>query len=238
MIAPADLLADLVAANRILAHHDVVDTFGHVSVRHPDRPGHFLLARSRSPEQVEVADILLFGPDGEAVDRQGRTVYGERFIHAGVYEARADVGAVIHSHAIAVIPFSVTGVPLRPIAHVAGPIGDQPPVWDSADEFGDTDLLVRSMAMGRALARALGDRPAALMRGHGSVVAGKALREAVFTAIYLQINAELLWRALSMGEVNYLSRGEVEKAAALNLSALALDRAWENWRRQALGGAA
>ena len=225
--------ADLVAANRILASHDVVDAFGHVSARHPDNQGNFLLSRSRSPELVESNDILEFSANGEPVMPNGPAVYAERFIPAAIYEARPDVGAVVHSHAIAVLPFSITGVPLRPVAHVAATIGEAPPVWDSATEFGDTDLMVRSMTVAHSLARMLGDRPAALMRGHGSVVARSDLRSVVFTAIYLQVNAELLWRSISLGQPRYLSRGEIERASELALNQFALDRAWEYWVRKA-----
>ena len=59
------LRQDLVTANRILAHQGVVDGFGHVSVRHPDHPDRFLLARSRSPELVTNDDIREFGLDGD-----------------------------------------------------------------------------------------------------------------------------------------------------------------------------
>lgn len=224
-----DAIAEVVAANRILAQHGVLDAFGHVSARHPDRPGCFILARSVSPELVTRDDLLVFNAAGEPEAAAGRTVYAERFIHAAVYAARPDVGAVVHSHAVAVVPFSVTRTPLRPIAHVAASIGPEPPVWDSADDFGDTDLLVRDIAMGRSLAAALGSGSVALMRGHGSVIAQPSLRATVLTAIYLQVNAELLWRALTLGEPRHLSRGEIEKATALSLNGMALDRAWHYW---------
>src|SRR5215469_13249296 len=92
------VIEDLVAANRILATERVVDAFGHVSARHPERPDRFLLSQARPPELIEADDIMEFALDGEPIEPKGRKPYLERFIHAALYEAREDVGAVVHSH--------------------------------------------------------------------------------------------------------------------------------------------
>jgi HCOMODA/2-hydroxy-3-carboxy-muconic semialdehyde decarboxylase len=217
----------LVAANRILAHEMVVDAFGHVSVRDPRNAERYVMARSRSPELVEHADLMEFTLEGTAVDARGRTAYGERMIHGAIYEARADVHAVVHNHSYAVLPFTITSEPLRPVIHTAAVIGARVPVWDIGDDFGDTDLLVRRMDQGRSLARALGKSSCALMRGHGAVVAAGSVQEAVMTAVYLQVNAEVQAQALALGTFKALSPAEVAAAAQTQLSPLALDRAWE-----------
>ena len=223
------LLAELVTANRILAREGVVDTFGHVSLRHPERPGRYFMSRSRAPEQVTLEDLMEFELDGTPIDLRGRTPYGERFIHGALFETRPDVHSVIHNHSQTVIPFSVTKTPLRPLSHIAAVMGSEAPVWDIRDKFGDTDLLVTSMEQGRDLARAVGKGAAALMRGHGCVVVGSSIRVSVFTAIYLQVNAGLQMDALRLGEPRYLSPGEIERGGQRQLTPLALDRAWENW---------
>ncbi len=230
-----DCLRELVIANRILAREGVVDAFGHVSIRHPDNPNRYLLSRSRSPELITVDDIMEFELDGEAVDLQERTPYGERMIHGAIYEVRPEVNAVIHNHAQETIPFGVTGTPLRPIGHTCAPIGLNIPVWDIADKFGDTDLLVVTMEQGRDLAHCLGDNRVSLMRGHGSVAAGDRLQDAVNTAVYLQVNAKQQILAMQMGEPKYLSPGEVECAIKRQSSPLALGRAWEYWCHRAGG---
>lgn len=233
METPIDCLRDLVVANRILANEGVVDAFGHVSIRHPDNPDRYLLSRSRSPELVTMDDIMEFSLDGAALDRRGRTPYGERMIHGSVYEARPDVHAVVHNHSQEVIPFTVTDVPLRAIAHTCAPIGLNIPVWDIRDSFGETDMLVVEMEQGRDLARSLGDGRVALMRGHGAVVACGTLRDAVNTAIYLQVNARQQIMAMQLGTPNFLTPKEVALATVRQASALPLDRAWEYWRNRA-----
>ena len=224
----------LVAANRILAHEDVVDAFGHVSLRHPDNPHRYVMSRSRAPELVEFDDLMEFDLDGAVINDQGQTPYGERFIHGAIFEQREEIMAVVHNHAYDVIPFGITGTPLVPVIHTAATIGEEIPVWDIRDKFGDaTDMLVRNMDQGRDLSETLGENSCALMRGHGAVIACKSLKEAVVTSIYLKINARILTTAMAMGTPIQLSSGEIESMSATQLSPLAMDRMWEAFCRRA-----
>src|SRR5262245_14322312 len=227
-----DLLEDLVTANRILAREGVVDSFGHISVRHPDNPQRYLLSRSRAPDCIERDDIMEFTLEGTAVDARGRAPYLERFIHGALYEARPDVMSVVHNHSESVIPFGVTGRPIRPIFHMGASIGHQVPVWDSQDRYGDAELLVESMEMGRDLAKAIGSGGTALMRGHGATVAAPGIRQAVYISVYLEVNARLQKQAMDMGEIKFLTAGEVDKVFA-RTGAYSINRAWENWCRRA-----
>ena len=113
-----NVLEEIVTANRILAHEGIVDSFGHVSARHPDNPNHFLLSRARAPERIEVDDIMEFTLEGEPVNPGGRAPYLERFIHGGLYEARPDVHSVVHNHSPSVIPFGITKHRLKPLLHM------------------------------------------------------------------------------------------------------------------------
>src|SRR5687767_9938680 len=108
---------DLVVANRILANENIVDAYGHVSLRDPGDPQRFLLARSLAPELVEPGDIMTFDLEGNALDGDARQPYLERFIHGAIYEARPDVQAVVHAHAEDVLPFCVTTAALKPVIH-------------------------------------------------------------------------------------------------------------------------
>lgn len=217
----------LVAANRILAMEGVVDAFGHISVRHPDNPNRYLMSCSRSPELVQVADIMEFDMNSDPVDARGRQPYLERFIHGAVLHARKDVHSVVHNHSYEVIPFGVSQTPLRPIFHSAGRIGAHVPVWDIRDRFGDTKMLVENMDHGRDLVACLGSNTVALMRGHGCVVTAASIEDVVLTSIYLRVNARLQIDAMSMGEVTYLSPGEVALNSQLNKPKVGNARAWE-----------
>jgi HCOMODA/2-hydroxy-3-carboxy-muconic semialdehyde decarboxylase len=203
-------------------------------MRHPGRPDRFLLSCSRSPELVGVDDILEFRLDGEAVDSRGRDVYLERFIHAAVFEARADVQAVVHSHAPETIPFGVTGTPLRPMFHVAARMGATVPVWDIADRFGATNLLVANMAQARDMTATMGANRMVLMRGHGITIGAATLHDAVTTAIYANLNARLQFQAMLMGEVRYLSPEEQAEAVKLSTGGtLGGRRTWDYFRHRA-----
>jgi ribulose-5-phosphate 4-epimerase/fuculose-1-phosphate aldolase len=233
MNALSAVLHDLVVANRILAHEGVVDGYGHISVRHPERADRFFVSRSRSPELVEFDDLMEFDLDCNPIDQRDRVMYAERAIHGGVYRARPDVQSVVHNHAQEVIPFTIVKTAkLRAVLHSAGGIGTDIPVWDIRDKFGETDMLVRNAEQGQDLAACLGHRSVALMRGHGCVVAGQSIRDAVLLSIYMMVNAKLQKEAMQLGEVTYLSDAEAANAGKLQGSPLSLDRVWEYWARR------
>ncbi len=227
--ASTALIDDLVAANHILARQGVVDGFGHVSVRHDRDPERFLLARTMAPALVTAGDIMAFAFDGTTLDGDERAPYLERFIHGSLYRARPDIGAVVHSHAPAVLPFGlVRAVPLRPVWHMSSFLLDAVPVFEIRDAYGaHNDMLVRDEAGGEALARALGDRCAVLMRGHGATVVGDGVRQAVFRGVYTALNAQVQAEAMRLGTVAYMSAEEAANSAAANAGQVA--RAWELW---------
>lgn len=217
----------LATANRVIANEKIVDGFGHISMRHPDHPDRYFLSRTLAPALVEADDIMELTLNGDPIQDDGRKSYLERFIHGAIYEARTDVMAIVHNHAHELLPFSITGHEIRPVTHVAAAIGHRVPIWDIKDKFGDTDMLVTNMEQGRDLANALGNGTTALMRGHGVVVTGGTMETAVLTALYLMVNAEALGKAERLGEVEYLTPGEVDKSAAAFLAPIPSQRAYD-----------
>jgi len=235
MVELESILNDLVIANRILANENVVDAYGHVSVRHPRDPQRFFLARSLSPERVERGDIMEFDLDSAPVDPRGRTMYIERFIHGEVFKARPDVTAIVHHHSPSVIPFGVVAVRLEPIYHMSSFLSAGVPVFEIRESGGPaTDMLVRNSALGAALATTLGDCAVALLRGHGNVVVGGSIREVVFRAVYTEVNAKLATEALRLGQgrVTFLNAEEAKASTVTNRAQIG--RAWELWKAQAL----
>jgi ribulose-5-phosphate 4-epimerase/fuculose-1-phosphate aldolase len=228
-----DLLRDLVVANRILSREDVVDAYGHISVRHPDNPKHFFMSRSRAPELVERHDLIEFDQEGEAVNDK-RQPYLERFIHAAIFEARPDVVAVVHAHAEDTLPFGLIETPLQPVIHSGSFIGGKVPVWDIRRKFGDTTLLVTNMAQGRDLAKCLGKGNVTLMRGHGFASAARSIIEVVRLSVYLPRNARVQMAAMRVGKPVKLSKGEIgARAAGYSPNAPETWRAWEYWATRA-----
>ena len=190
-----NLLDDLIAANRILAEHGVIDAYGHVSIRSPDDPKRFYLARAIAPETVQREDIR---------------------------------------HSPSVVPFSVTGVKMRALFHMASFIGDGLPNFEIRKAKKGSDLLVRTQQLGAALAKALASKPAALMRGHGSVVTGENLQRAVGRSIYLEMSARMQMQALLLSKrINFLDAAEVKASAPVQ----DYKRAWPLWREKALARA-
>ena len=227
------LIDDLVAGSRILADQGVLDAYGHISVRSDKRPDHFLMSRSRAPALMTAADVMELGPDSEAVSDK-RKGFIERYIHGEIYRTRPDVMTVVHSHSPSVIPFGVTRTKLRPIYHMGSFLWSGAPVWDIRTVRQDNDLLVRDRPLGAALAGALGKCNCVLMRGHGMTVVGASVQEAVFRAVYTEMNARLQLQAAQLeGPIEFLSDEEGRRSTAANAGTL--ERPWEVWKRKALG---
>jgi ribulose-5-phosphate 4-epimerase/fuculose-1-phosphate aldolase len=229
-----NLLDDLVAANRILAEYGVIDAYGHVSIRSPEDPKRFFLARAIAPETVQREDILEYDLDAQALDARGRDSVNERFIHSEIYRVRPDVIAVVHNHSPSVVPFSVTGVKMRALFHMASFIGDGLPNFEIRKAKKGSDLLVRTPQLGAALAKTLAKKPAALMRGHGSVVTGENLQRAVGRSIYLEMSARMQMQAMMLSKnITFLDAAEVKASAPVQ----DYKRAWPLWRDKALARA-
>ncbi len=229
------LIEDLVAANRILALEGVLDAYGHVSARHPGNPDRYLMSRSLAPILVTANDIMEYDLDSNPIDAKDRRSVVERFIHGEIYKARPDVKAVIHSHSPAVVPFGITREPMRPVIHMASFLWVGVPVWDSREvnDPASATMLVRNAVLGKSLASTLADKPVTLMRGHGNVVVGPDVQTAVRYAIYTETNARLQAIAIGIGgPINYVS---AEEGAARDKVERDAGRAWDLWKRKALG---
>ncbi|MGY1594081.1 class II aldolase/adducin family protein [Geodermatophilus sp. SYSU D00708] len=217
----------LAEANQILVDQRILDGFGHVSVRCADDPGAFLLSRNLAPGLVQPDDVQRITLDGTTDDP--RPSYLELWIHAEIYRARPDVSAVVHSHSPAVIPFGVSTTPLRPVLHMAGFLAPEVPVFEARDTLGPaSDLLIRDAGSGATLAASLGPASVVLMRGHGSTAVGATLPEAVYRAVYTEVNAGVQAEALRLGEPTYLT--DEEAAATVATITPQIARAWGFWR--------
>jgi len=230
-------LQDLVAANRVLAEYGVIDAYGHVSLRSPRDPNRYYLARAIAPERVQVEDLIEYDLDSRPLEDRARESVRERFIHGEIFRSRPEVMAVVHNHSPSVVPFSVTGVAMRPIFHMAAFVGEGLPNFEIRDVQKGTDLLVKTPPLGKALAKTLGSKPAALMRGHGAVVVGENLPRAVGRSVYLELSARMQMQALLLagekGRITYLDEAEVKASVPVQ----DYNRAWPMWREKALAKA-
>ena len=229
----AETLADLAAASRILAAQGVVDAFGHVSLRHPAAPDRYLMARAISPARVTPEDIIEYNLDSNPVNANGRGSFLERFIHGEIYKARPEVMSVVHSHSPSVVPFGLVGVPMQAMFHNAGFIAAGVPVFDIAEKFGATDMLVGNSEKGVALIDVMGKYDIVLMRAHGSVACGPSLQTAVFRAVYTEVNARIQHLTMALGGgMPMAALDEEEGRLADIINQTAGMRAWDLWRSQ------
>ena len=226
---------DLVAASRILAQHEVLDAYGHVSARSDQKPAHFVMSRALAPALVTARDLMELSADSEPLPGDKRKAFIERYIHGEIYRRRPEVKAIVHSHSASVIPFGVTRSRLRPVYHMASFLWSGAPVFEIRDTRKENDLLVRDRPLGEALAGSLGRCNCVLMRGHGMTVVGDGVPEAVFRSIYTEMNARLQIQAARLeGPIEFLSDEEGRRSSASNRGTL--ERPWELWKKEALKG--
>jgi len=231
--ASRGLIEDLVAASRVLAMHEVLDAYGHVSARSDRHLERFIMSRSLAPALVTAADLMELDADSEPLRRDRRKGFIERYIHGEIYRARPEVMAVVHSHSASVIPFGVTRTKLRPIYHMGSFLWSGTPLFDIRKVREENDLLIRDRPLGQALAGSLGQCSCVLMRGHGMTVVGDGVPEVVFRAIYTEMNARLQLQATRLeGPIEFLSDEEGRRSTASNRGTL--ERPWELWKKQAL----
>ena len=229
----AALVEDLVVANRVLASQGVLDAFGHVSARSDRHPDRYVLAQSLAPELVNEDDLIEYDLNSNTIAPAPPKQYLERYIHGEIYRARPDVMAVVHSHSPSVIPFGVSSIPLRPLYHMGGFLGVGAPIFDIAERFGATDMLVRTSEQGQYLAATLGSSAIALMRGHGFAAVAQSIPDAVYRAIYTELNARLQREAITLGgTVKYLSTEEAERAD--KTMQWSVDKPWKLWKQNVL----
>lgn len=225
-------------AYRILAAHGVVDAYGHASVRSPTHPGRYFISRSLAPELVTLGDLVELDLNSDPIKVGTPPLYLERFIHGEIYKAHPHINAVIHNHSPSIIPFGAAGIPMRPLFNTAAFVGRGVPVFEIRDFQKDGDVLIDSNFLGGALADVLGPHPAALMRGHGAVVVGSSLPEAVIRSIYLEQSAKLQMQTMLLaapgGNITYYTDKEVEAVVSRQDAKQTWRRTWDLWRAQAL----
>jgi ribulose-5-phosphate 4-epimerase/fuculose-1-phosphate aldolase len=233
---------DLVAANRMLASSelDVLDAFGHVSVRNPRDPNRFFISRYVSAGVVKPSDIIENDLDSQPVDGPRSDQYQEVYMHGEIYKARPDVMAVLHAHTPEILAFTQSSVALRPVVNGGVFIGSGLPLHDIR-RFDPRETIIRTPALGRTVAMALGDRPGVLLRGHGVALTDTSLRRLVVRAYNLRMNALMAQQAIALGgDVSYLLDPPAPASPAAGPAPssptgfgpdAAYNRGWEYWRQ-------
>lgn len=243
-------MRQLVTANHILNHYGAVDGFGHVSVRHPEKPNIYIMCGYMPPALVESpADLIEYYVDGsDPVDPNAKKGYSERFIHGEIFKRYPGVGSVVHSHAESVLPYAVTTAPLLPVYHMSGFLGGPVPLWDISPLYSESyqqDMLVNNEMLGSSLAEkfseggkeTLPDRTVVLMKRHGYTTWGTDIPTAVYRATYTSINAGVQTSATTI-QAAYEEGGKVEGlserhcADTKKMTEATQDKSWRLWSRE------
>jgi ribulose-5-phosphate 4-epimerase/fuculose-1-phosphate aldolase len=220
--AQAALKRDVALANLIIERFGLSNAFGHASARIPGTSTFFMPTR-RSPGLASAGALLVLDTEGKILSGKG-TPNSELWIHARIYAARPDVGAVVHAHPPACVCLTQIGQPHRVVHNQGGAFHAGVP------EFGRIGLI-RSRELGDLLARKLGAGIAVMMRGHGITTALTDVRAATIAACMLEESADLQLRMLASagGDAGRLREYTREEAESLTdqIGPRVVERAWE-----------
>jgi HCOMODA/2-hydroxy-3-carboxy-muconic semialdehyde decarboxylase len=185
-----DLRAELAAATRILAAHQLVGMFGHVSVL-TDDPQTYLVCPGAGArkDRCRASDVLELDLDDEF--EPGLPL--ELYMHSEVHRLKPHIKSLIHVHSPGLVALAaMESVPSELLMMHASFWPESMPVWAEPD-------LVRERADAQRLIGILGDEAIALLRWHGAVIVGRTLQEALMRAILAEEHAQQLLVALSHG---------------------------------------
>ncbi len=199
---------------------------GHVSQRIGDSD--HVLIRARGPDELGVRytttdQVITVDLDGQLVDGpEGLAAPQEVFIHTWLYRTRPEVKSVIHIHPATVVLFTICNKQLLPLYGAYDP-SSLDLVLDGIPTYGRS-ITIRTDELGREFSKAMGNKRACLMRGHGITTAGATVEEATVTAIKLNELAEMNYRASLLGDPQPISDEDIEVFQSRNKGAGARPR--------------
>ena len=185
---------------------------GHVSARVPGEDS--VLIKARGPEEsglrfVAARDIITVDFNGKKVaGDDGLDVPQEVFIHTWLYKTRPEVQCVVHVHPLTVVLFTICDKPIQPIYGAYDPSGLRLIVEGLATY--PRSITVSNEKLGEEFAKAMGDKPACLMRGHGITSAGADVQEATLTAIKLNDAATINYQANLLGTPRSIPQEDID----------------------------
>jgi ribulose-5-phosphate 4-epimerase/fuculose-1-phosphate aldolase len=195
---------DLIArAIRIINSNGVMKKSGHVAARDADRPDvMWINSRKASRSSLTARDIVRVSlKTGEPLGNDDEPP-SEFHIHRAIFNRRPDVGAIVHAHPQYVVALSIAGQQLVPVTIDGGFLGGPVPVFDDAGH-------ISSPERGELIADAIGNHPALVMRGHGMVVVGRNVEEAITRIGLAEDNAHTQYLGLAIGAIQPLRADEV-----------------------------
>lgn len=209
----------LIQANKLLNQLGIFDEQGHTTVRSDQDRDIVYINEQTSPITAGLRDFVRFDltSDGYPEDAPG-----ESPLHAQIYKARDDVNAVCHNHSPFATTVSSVGLEMRPVHHVGAVQVD--PVTNFEDYHEEGGVLITSEEEAKDVAEALGDDRAIMLRGHGAVLVGRSLAEAVISSIKLEYNARRLYYQAAIGEPWYLPESSIRNTLEFTYSEVGLEK--------------
>jgi ribulose-5-phosphate 4-epimerase/fuculose-1-phosphate aldolase len=173
---------DLAAAYRLVALYGWDDLiFTHISARVPGPEHHFLInPYGMLFEEITASSLVKVDLDGKVVEETTYPVNPAGFtIHSAVHDAREDAHCVMHLHTTAGVAVSAQADGLLPLNQTAMLVRGDLAYHDYEGVALNHDERPRLVAD-------LGDKPAMLLRNHGTLTVGNTVASAFLTMYFLE----------------------------------------------------
>ena len=174
---------------------------GNVSVR--TRHGMVITPSGCAAETITNTDPVTMDLDGKSRGR--RTPSSEWFMHAAIYRAYPDAGAIVHTHSDACTALACLNQPLPAFHYLITRFGGDDVRCAPYVTFG-------TPALAEAAVAALADRTACLLANHGMIVTGANADDALTAALTLEALARQYLLARAAGKVRLLTSAEMQAA--------------------------
>lgn len=216
------LKAKVALATRMLASQGIIASSGHVSARVPGTNLIVIGPADVTRDILTEADIVTVDLDAKKIAGRKREPL-ETEIHAGIYRARPDVMAVVHSHPVHSVVFTITGKPILPVSVHGAIFADGVPTFDHVGH-------VNTRELGDGLGRALGSHRAVLIKMHGAAIVGSSVEEAFVAALQLEENAEKQLWAEQTGTVTPMTPADAERSIRQSFQASSIAKRWQYYK--------
>jgi ribulose-5-phosphate 4-epimerase/fuculose-1-phosphate aldolase len=184
---------------------------GHITARDPERLDHFWVNPfGMHFGQIRVSDLVLVNQNGEVVEGHHAEVNLAAFaIHSRIHKARPDVVAAAHAHSLYGKSWSTLGRLLDPITQDACAFYEDHAVFD------DYTGIVEETSEGDRIARALGNKKAAILRNHGLLTVGSSVDEAAWWFITMDRSCQAQLLAEAAGQPHKIPHETAKQTYAL-----------------------
>ncbi|MBU4227207.1 class II aldolase/adducin family protein [bacterium] len=179
-----------------------IGTWGNISILDSETGLIYIKPSGMDYNEINLEDIIV-------VDKKGKTIEGfrkpsiEMPMHLSIYNARKDVGAIVHYHPIYSSVLAVTGFSLPGICEDFVQIVGEKVLCAKYALPGSDELAENAVA-------SLGNRNAVFLLNHGTLCVGKDMKETMKICYVVEKTAHIYILSKSVGKCRIIPEEDIK----------------------------